>query len=1139
MKKIGLFKRIGLIATTAFVCLAMMITCFAFSAPKTVRADEPTEPTAPTTSAADKLVENLSVKDGYDYGDEIEVPAGAEVIAPDGKKVTDITGNKFKATQLGVYKVKYTGAGGVSYSFNVKVKLAEDYFLFIDHNGAAIPTYIGNDTEFTLPDASIKYYDKDNILRSLPTDKYTVEIEDSLGKTYATTKNATDTGYTTATKFDTKIQTRKVFITYTARLENNGTKYFTKTFTVNIQSKVNKGGNPTIAVSGVPKDASVNRPVTLPVAKATDKNDDNILVEIKVFEPDGKTEVKNVKVNDDGYAYETIDNDPVVFDNDKSMTFYPTKEGKYKVTYTAYNDFGGKSGTTEGTIEVADHVAPVFKNVENYEYLIPETWGATVKDENGKSNPMQNKIKFVIPELVDNKDHVGVPGGEDKNLISLYFRITDADNSKTVLTIPNVFATDVDGKFDKNDVYTEDATFNNDDKSFTFDFSKYEKKNSKGEKMSKSGTYTVLWRARDKANNTSSKSYTVTLKDTFEDSAKPSAAEVTAPDYLSAADETFTVPYPVYADAADSRPMLVYRLYTDAENYIDVKGGEEASLTEKAGYLVIDADKDSKKELKLGDKLYFYVGVTDKAGNFRSNAVADDKSFVDVVANPAEFAKITAATQIIGAAKDDEAFSVDVSGIKFVNGKAGSTEATPIYSGDNVNAGMFVITVANESMRNYTGFEVAVYDPQGTFVDVTLETVSTVDGGVAKIYVKDIRFNAAISTEKTEDNDDPAYTMTIRVFDVNGLNTVYGFKLTGVNATVTDNGSTSAIANIGSSANVYTKYKLHNTVIKGIAGEGPFRVVRKISGGIFSLMGSEFTAVTAGSYSVQDGYIKAADINDGKFDFGTDVKFDGANEGSYSFNVVDDAKPVIELQGKMPTYKEIYDEEKEGGAFTLTNGLVKIPTAIAYTENGMGKIDIDIIDPDGNDDVDFDEAENTFKVTKHGVYTVTYTATYENGEKADAQYKISVGDVEAPKFTLKNGTSTSGTKQEGSVFNFKEMVLDEGEDTSGVTITKEIYDPSGELLSSSTVDGSYSGYANKKNNGSEIKLNKVGEYTIVYTAKDSVGNPYKITENVTVASKGSGTPTTWTGLSTALIIVAVILLAGVIIYVVKFRKVKK
>ena len=1148
MKKIGKIKRIGLTATVFFLCLAMLITCFTFVKPFNMRAfaEEPSAPTEATTSAKIDLLAGLTLQDEVKYGEEINVPAASgvtvTVTAPNGDKTENAGGTKVVANQMGVYKITY-GKDSVSYDFNVKVTLEDDYFLWVEYNGADIPTYLQKDKTFTVPVAKLMYYNDDNILTEYEGTDCAITVTDSLGKDYTLASDGKSYG-----TFKNPGSAQKVFLTYAAKLGNDGTKHYTKTFPINVQSKVNNGGNPSLSVSGVQKDASVNRPVTLPVAKATDTNDDNIKVVIEVYEPDGSTLVKNVKVDEDGYASETLASD-VVFDNDKSMTFYPTKTGAYKVKYTAYNDYNaidansGKSGTNEFTITVADHVAPVFKKVD--EHLIPETWGKVVTNKDGNASN-QNKITFTVPEVVDNKDHAVKKDKDDTDLISVYFRITDSDNSRTILEVKNIldvpYVKGDDDKYPTTDNkgtssdYEGDITFTAD--GFEFDFAKYKRKDKKGEEMkSNAGTYTVLYRARDKANNTSSKTYTITFKDEYEDKAEPNEAEVTAPEYLSAADEKFTVPYPVYSDANDTRPYVVYRLYTDADgvtpNYIDVEGGEEAEI--KGGNVVID-----DQTLKLGKNLYFYVYVEDKAGNYISNAKNQKPDAVTV-------ADIAAVTKVIGATDGASKKYTYNGNIEFVNKEKAAVDAEKkhIAVGDTVSAGGFNIAVSDIDMRAYTGFEVAVTDPNGNPVAVTLETVSVpnAEKTAATIYVQNITFTASAPT-----TEDDKYTMAIRVFDVNGVTDVYGYSLDGVTAKSGNNNTTSATPVIGSTGSVKTKYKLNNEVIKGLPA-GDYFVARKISGGTFSLMGSELVAMTEGSYSVQDGYIGYASANDGKgleadgsYDFNTDVTFGGANEGVYNFSITDSATPVVELQGTMPTYKAKYDAEKEDGAYTETNGLVKLPKAVAYTENGMGVVEIEVKDPDSYDvDLDDDAVthEKSFKATKDGVYTVTYTATYKNATPATATYSISVGDVFAPVFTTEGGTDTNGTKQEGDTFSFAKLVLVEEESNSGLTITKEIYDPSGEIMSGSTVSGSFSGYADKGNNGSEIKLNKVGDYKIVYTVKDAVGNEYKLTDKVTVASQGSSSPTTWTTLSTVLIIVAIVLLAGVIIYVVRFRKVKK
>lgn len=1137
MKKIGLFKRIGLSAIALFVCLAVLITCLTFVPPVAFAAEGDDETTTPTTVKVNEgkafATGDAAFKASYNYGDTITVPTGATVVLPNGKEAT-VTDGKVEATMLGVYKIRYTDeTSGVHYDFKTSVTLEEDYFLYIEYNGADIPTYVesNKDSSFTLPDASVMFYNEQNILTEYPDGNYAVTIEDSLGNKYTDNKT-----------FDPTDKQGKVFITYTATLEDNGTKRLSKTFTVNVQSKVTSGGNPTLAVSGIQKDASVNRPFTLPVANVSDKNDDNVKVVIEVFEPDGKTMVHNVKVNDDGYAVETLDS-KVKFDNDKSMTFYPTTTGKYKVQYTAYNDSynednptaGGKSSTYESIIEVADHVAPVFKNTDKYEYLIPETWGLSVSNEDGVVFGLGGTVTFKVPEVVDNKDYASAdlaPEGKKEDLITMLFRINDSDNNKTILEIKNILSTGDDSKLKNNGIYDADVEFNPEN-DFTFDFNKYKRKDKNDADVDKAlpGTYTVLFRARDKANNTSSKTYTITLKDKYEDNAKPSTAEVTAPDYLSEADESFTVPYPVYADGDDTRPQVTYRIYASATAYLDVKGGEEAKLVRDGGLkLVINEGMDSEASMTVeGDALYFYVGVKDKVGNFRSNAVDEDNNYLDVAAEAANFNKVAAVTKLIVAPESGEKFGYDGSKINFVNAKGGDT----IKAGNSVNAGTFTITAANEDMRYYTGFEVAVYDPQDNYLDVTLQTLSDVKDGVVTVYVKDITFTAS-----TPALGDDHYTMTVRVFDVNGNYEVYAYRLGGVLNAKGQGNHTSAIANIGKTGNVNVTYKLNNAVIKNIYEEGTLRVVRKISGGIFSVMGNELTAYTAGSYTIQDGYINQNDINGGEFVYDDAVKFEGVNKGIHYVDIADTAKPVIELVGKQPVYENVYDEKK--GEIAEGNGLITLPEAIAYTDNGMGTVKIDVKAPDGKTgkEINWDEETRTFHATQNGVYKVSYTATYESATTDPLTFDINVGDVTAPRFTVSGGTSTAGTKKEGDSFTFKNMSLLEGEGTDGVKVRKEIY-YNNEILSTHTVDGSYSSYASKSNNGTEIKLNKVGEYTIVYTALDSYNNAYKITETVTVTSKGSSSPTTWTTLSTVLIIVAIVLLAGVILYVVRFRKVKK
>lgn len=1141
MKKLGLFRKFSLTATVVLLCLAIMITCFTFIMPSI--GSPLAETSGSSTSDKIDVANNVNIEKECKYGEKFDVPnsANATVTAPDGNPVTVVDG-KVEALQVGNYTVTYKNADGdVSYDFYVRVKLDKEYFLKIDFNGADIPSYIQVNKSIELPQAQIVYYDDNKILQPYPGE-YTVEVTNSRdSKSINVSKK--DNVAAAERKFDVGATVGRVFLTYTAKIGGeNGTKYFSKTFTVNVQSNVPNTGNPTLSVSGVQRDASVKRAVTLPKATAADSYDDNVKIVIEVTHEGEK--VRNVDIDENGYAYrqEGKEYAEVIFDNDQAMTFYPMEKGTYKITYTAYNDAYdgkgsvGKSSTREYFLTVSDLVAPVFKSVE--EWRIPETWGVNVVkgDGNGgetSATDLGNRITFTVPEVVDNFDHAYPDPTleKDENLISVYFRITDADNSKTIVEFSNILADDKSDacKFKANSVYAKDAVFNKDNP-FTFEFDQYKKVDSDGTEVSRPGAYTVLYRARDKANNTSSKTYTVTLQETYKDVAAPTTAKVTVPDYISAADKTLTLPYASYADASDSRPKVDYRVYTDATlgekdaRFIEIDGGEIADL--ENGYLVINKDKSNEKKLKLGTNLYFYVGVTDKVGNFKSN-VEDNADLAAIDDSADETYKNTEAkVKVIG---ESGMFTYNGDTMTFTNVTPNKTETElqEFVAGDTVSASGFKIVTANLDMRNYTGFEVTVRDPNNNVLANTLETVSQPSVDNATIYVQNIRFNATVPTEADE-----FYTLTVRVFDVNGNNEVYGYKFSGVKSASLNDNTTSATT-IGPNGDVNVSYQLNNDVIKQLPSDGEYRVVRKINGYAFSLMGNEFTAKATGSYTVYDGYIKADAITESGFDYEKDVKPVGINGGATNFNIKDNSSPVIEVQGVMPTY---WDKYKENGTpEEKEKTTVKLPSVVAYTENGVADVKVEVTF--GGAPIEYDEETRSFKGTKDGTYVVKYTATASNSNTAEASYNINVGDVEGPEFTLSGGTSTNVTMKVGDEFTFAKMELVKKED--GVQITKTLKDPSKEEVTDATVSGSYGSNADKKNNGTKIKFTMAGTYEVIYTAKDSVGNPTTQRYTITVVSSGSSTPTTWTTLSTVLIVIAIVLLAGVIVYVVRFRKVKR
>ncbi|MCH5163294.1 MAG: hypothetical protein J1G38_07425 [Clostridiales bacterium] len=1163
MKKIGKIRKTGLAFTALSVSAALLGTGLACSMPYRAFADSPSARTVETDTM---VFDGLTVPTEADYGKTFKVKqaSGADltVTAPDGTDVELGAASEgyytIAAKQVGNYVVKYAASGDekAAYSFNVSVSLEEDYFLKVDNNGAGIPTRIKTgDSIKGLPEAHIAYYDENKILRYYPG-KVNWQITDSLGE-----------GEEHEHKFGDDVEVKqsgKLYLTYSAQIEDNGTKWFSETFEVNAQSSFEDKRAPSLTVSGITSNISVKRAVTLPIATVSDDYDTNPLVEITVTDPNGDA-VKVVDIDRYGYAYQDADklkNDEypaVAFDNKDVMTFYPLIAGQYHVKYVAKDDAGNVSSSKSWTMTAGDSVAPVFQEIDDWK--IPAKWGLTVTNAEGEIEENDAKaIEIPIPFLVDNKDHMKakeVEEGEeeDKDLISLYVRITDSDYSRDILVFRNVLAKPAeqekgDEDEDKeskttdcnasNEVYDEGKTqtFSQySDTPFKFDFTKYDRKDKNGDPVDKAGTYTVYYRAQDAAGNRSTRTFTIDLQSEYKDENAPTIDDINVPDYISTADTTFNIPSAVAQDSESSTIHVEYRIYSDngledkdGGRYIVVKGGEAADIeTRDDGmYLIIDKDKDYAKELKLVGNMYFCVTATDAVGNVALNSEKAEGAYtIDNYNESSDVVKVIE--------KSEEKSYTYHGNIEFktksvedgvTSWKSGET----ILTGQEVNAGGFTIDTTYD-MRKYTGFEISVVNAEGAAIETWLETYTTYTEDTAKIYVQNIGFRPTKETAEEE-----YYYLTIRVFDVNDINSVYVYKFQ-VEKAQSGGGTVKPAAEIApdSVGNVNVKYTLHATddSFAGAENDHEYYHARKIRGWTYSLMGNEFTAKSQSSYSITDGFVDAEKVNDYS-DLGEDFLSDGVNGANYSFSITDSEKPVIEVQGVMPKYaKKSTDDNKV---------YVEIPSVIAYSSNGPANVKIEVTV--SGDPVKTEKIEGTnkykFEGKKDGVYTIRVTATRADAGEASATYTVNIGDVEAPEFTVSGGTS--GRKSQGDTFTYGEIKLvgDSLEkDKSTATITKKLYDPSGAEVSGSTVSGSYNSYADKKNNGSTIKLSKSGTYKVVYTVKDSVGNEDPYIVYVTVSASGTSTPTTFTTLSTVLIIIAVVLLAGVIVYVVRFRKVKK
>lgn len=1038
--------------------------------------NEPTEPVLPAVGEQ-TLASDVSLPNRVKYGDKFTVPTGATAKAPNG---TPVAAGEVTADQVGSYIVTFA-KDGLSYDYNVYCYLEEEYEVFVAHNGADIPTYWKKGDEFTVPAAELGYYDEDGVKHTVDDARINVTIV-SANSSVTVTKDEIAQGK----KYKAE-QLGLVYVRYDLQLAKGDSKHYTKEFTVKVQNEVNDTAKPSISVVNMPTEASVNRKLTLPKATVTDNLDENVKVIVTVT-CKGEN-VKVVEVDENGYAKKIEGAKDVVFDNDKQMSFYPTElDEKYTVTYTAEDDNGNKVEGYSYTITCVDKAAPVFKEIADWN--IPETWGLTVKNkaQDAKGDITGDEvtltgdkalIHFPIPTVVDNSGEKTVAENEGDKTIKVSFTLTNSKGN-TVVNFSNIFGSDSDKTY-KSKNYTDNK--DND----------YEAKWENGFKFNpnwaqntdpKADTYTARYRAEDSKGNSASKSYTIKVENTYTDVAAPTVDEIDAPTYIVADatnKTTFTVPTPSYADDQSTRLHVEYKL-----NNEDVKGGEKADVvvddTDKKVYL--EFDKNKKIDITAGITLN--LKVTDSVGLF-----ATTSKDVDVV-SPKEAATWSDMTW--------------------------ATEGTPDYSvAKPVKFGGFTIGVSKTNYP-YTGYEVSVKNAKGeTLNNVSLETYFDYEES-GTITVRNMTFTASKSG---------LYTVYVRVFNLGGMSQVFT-KTIKVEGSDSENGGTvdgktSAVV-MPVSGSVRTAYKLHNTSFSGLPAGKTHYAMHKISGGAFSLMGDEFIAYSQGSYLVSDGY---ATLDGTLGDYHV--------MESYSISATDTLTPSIEVQGVMPMY---WDKKAENS--TDADADVKLPIVVAVSEYGQAELSVTVTDPSGTEvTATKNDAKGnyTFEPLKDGAYKVVYKAVLNGGEPVSAEYTINVGDVIAPEFDVKS--PLSGSVKLNSTFTFSNIALDtaNGDTYANCTFTKKLLDPAkSEVVS---VSGKNSRYANmSNNNGSEIKLDKSGTYTVVYEVTDENGNKSTLQYQFTVAAQRSANNVSLTMISTVLIIVGVILIVGVIIYFVRYRKVK-
>ncbi len=871
------------------------------------------------------------------------------------------------------------------------------------------------------------------------------------------------------------------FLTYVAKVMN-GTKVLTKTYEVKVQEEFEDKKAPTLSVSNVPSSGNTNMAVTLPKATATDTYDDNVQVAVTVKK--NGVNVKTATVDDNGIGSIADGAQDAIFDNANNMTFYPAEDGDYKVTYQAIDDSNNKSAEWTYTITVSDKKAPVM-TIDNT--IIPAKWG--YETVTNIADDADATLKFPVPEFYDNKDKA-----ED---VVIEVTIKDPE-AKTVVKFDNINKAEAP-KY-TNAQLNKELTYKKDGKTFTVDGLNYKEYVDavKSADYQAEGDYTITYSAKDARGNKSTKSYTINLSAEFVDEAEVSATFKSYEKNIVVKGNKveYTVPTAVCTSAVDSNLTVAY-----TANGLEVKAGEIVTIEKtNTGYALVT---ENGSEDITANTLDFVVTATSDAGN-----------------------SATATATVTIVTPDTYTYSLN-----------GVVDATGLTADADKHSVQGVIVVPNV-VKHAVGVELGIMNEEGEYLtSFEAEVVSLNQSGTYGYAIRNISFAGGAGK----------YYLVVSAYDIAGGRKTSITEIVVGDATSSDDVIVVPTAALNvDSANANAAINFANNEIKISKSEmtaagftydasaHALAVARVIKGGKFAIIGDTMTAMNEGAYSVTEKLV-VLDLNNDGADVvvGDDMKALLDSKKTSSTVVVSDNDAVkLEVQGEaMPSYSAL-------------NATVTVPTVAAYTTSANAKeIEFKVTAPDGTDVKVLGDGKDTawnFVTAQNGTYTMTFTAKVGNKEDATFTYNLKAGDLIAPVITVTGSHATTMKAGESEFAYLKVTATDgtNGTELKDLTFTKTVYGPDGSVVGTQ-ISGKGETYANKTAPSTAFTLDESGKYTVKYTVTDAAGNVATKEFEITVTSTTGNSGISLAALSTILIVVGVLLIAGVIVYLFRFRKVDK
>ena len=712
------------------------------------------------------------------------------------------------------------------------------------------------------------------------------------------------------------------------------------------------------------------------------------------------------------------------------------------------------------------------------------------------------------------------------------------------------------------------------------------------------GRYTFQFQARDEGRqNISTRTFDVTLEQRLEDYIAPriNGLNDLRPIRVHEGMDTLTLPTATVTDETASRIRTTYRIgfaATDAtgdevyvlDTYIEVNNGE-----------TLDVARDGSVTFLRRRSFRDY---TERNPRFNPASLRGIMGLADDATNSLFDAELAEAARRRGELQlnitDRDWIIIEVEAIDYVGNVTVQTERVRLVQDDNltlstaganafgvehdnagvgvnnglVNLGSFEIAGIPNDYSDFVGFEINLVDSNG--LSVAIDNLNTWFVPGTTHGVRHVDYMFAYLT-------DGDYTLYFRAFAIDGTSRAVGvgINVTGIGGGGNNGGIvvTSATANIGGTGGVRNTYILRNR--DGIATSNldtnmPFMVRNIRNATHFSLMGAEFTAFAPGSFMFNEGYFSTATTtNPGESwcQHGSGVFFPVS---SYSANFTAAMHDVaISVHGAMPVHTgrvqnfgtagaPVWDYANRNPDAPRPNyGWVELPLVTGH--NGLDNANITIFMTNPNGQPVTPSAHigallqrvapgvYHFRPTIDGIYQVRFRAAVGQSYRDTETFSIRVGNTIPVAFTYSRAELPSLALNDSFRFDYLQATVGElpaGINRDQVRVQKRLILPNGNVgvevneIGLFGTDWRTTRAMTSALDADGFTVTDSGDYRIEYIVTDEQGNQYILIREFSVAGAPLPIPVPLQVIATILVIVGALLIAGLILYVMRFRKKK-